>query len=39
MKPNQASLKKNEGYVYKNLLDERKKTKPKISSKQSRWNN
>ena len=26
----QASLKKNEGYVYKNFLDERKKTKPKF---------
>ena len=25
----QASLKKNEGYVYKNLLDKRKKIKPK----------
>ena len=25
----QASLKKNEGYVYKNLLDKRKKFKPK----------
>ena len=28
--PTQASLKKNEGYVYINLLDERKKTKPKF---------
>ena len=28
--PNQASLKKNEGYVYKNFLDKRKKFKPKI---------
>ena len=28
--PIQASLKKNEGYVYKNLLDKRKKTKPKF---------
>ena len=28
--PIQASLKKNEGYVYKNLLDKRKKIKPKI---------
>ena len=28
--PIQASLKKNEGYVYKNLLDERKKVKPKF---------
>ena len=28
--PTQASLKKNEGYVYKNLLDERKKIKPKF---------
>ena len=27
--PKQASLKKNEGYVYKNLLDKRKKLKPK----------
>ena len=27
--PIQASLKKNEGYVYKNLLDKRMKTKPK----------
>ena len=27
--PKDASLKKNEGYVYKNLLDERKKIKPK----------
>ena len=27
--PIQASLKKNEGYVYKNLLDKRKKIKPK----------
>ena len=27
--PTQASLKKNEGYVYKNLLDKRKKMKPK----------
>ena len=27
--PIQASLKKNEGYVYKNLLDKRKKVKPK----------
>ena len=27
--PIQASLKKNKGYVYKNLLDERKKIKPK----------
>ena len=29
MTPNQASLKKNEGYVYKNILDKRKKIKPK----------
>ena len=29
LSPNQASLKKNEGYVYKNLLDKRKKIKPK----------
>ena len=27
--PIQASLKKNEGFVYKNLLDKRKKVKPK----------
>ena len=27
--PIQASLKKNEGYVYKKLLEKRKKTKPK----------
>ena len=30
MTPIQASLKKNEGYVYKNLLDKRKKVKPKL---------
>ena len=30
MTPIQASLKKNEGYVYKNLLDKRKKTTPKF---------
>ena len=30
MTPIQASLKKNEGYVYKNLLDKRKKMKPKF---------
>ena len=29
MTPTQASLKKNEGYVYKNLLDKREKVKPK----------
>ena len=29
MTPIQASLKKNEAYVYKNLLDKRKKVKPK----------
>ena len=29
LSPIQASLKKNEGYVYKNLLDKRKKVKPK----------
>ena len=29
MTPVQASLKKNEGYVYKNLLDKRNKIKPK----------
>ena len=28
--PKQASLKKNEGFVYKNLLDKRKKVKPKF---------
>ena len=28
--PTQASLKKSEGYVYKNLLDKRKKVKPKF---------
>ena len=28
--PTQASLKKSKGYVYKNLLDERKKVKPKF---------
>ena len=28
--PTQASLKKNEGYVYKNLLGKRKKVKPKF---------
>ena len=30
MTPIQASLKTNEGFVYKNLLDKRKKVKPKI---------
>ena len=30
MTPIQASFKKNEGYVYKNLLDKRKKVKPKF---------
>ena len=30
MTPIQASLKKNEGFVYKNLLDKRKKIKPKF---------
>ena len=30
LSPIQASLKKNEGYVYKNLLDKRKKIKPKF---------
>ena len=30
MTPIQASLKKNEGYVYKNLLDERNKITPKF---------
>ena len=30
--PTQASLKKNEGYAYKNLLDKRKKIKPKYET-------
>ena len=30
LSPIQASLKKNEGYVYKNLLDKRNKIKPKF---------
>ena len=30
MTPIQASLKKNEGFVHKNLLDKRKKIKPKF---------
>ena len=30
LSPKDASLKKNEGYVYKNLLDKRKKLKPKF---------
>ena len=30
LSPKHASLKKNEGYVYKNLLDKRKKIKPKV---------
>ena len=30
LSPKDASLKKNEGFVYKNLLDKRKKIKPKI---------
>ena len=30
LSPIQASLKKNEGYVYKNILDKRKKIKPKF---------
>ena len=30
MTPIQASLKKNEGFVYKNLIDKRKKVKPKF---------
>ena len=33
--PIQASLKKNEGYVYNNLLDKRKKSKTKVSNKRS----
>ena len=32
MTPIQASLKKNEGFVYKNLLDKRKKVKPKFQT-------
>ena len=32
MTPIQASLKKNEGYVYKNLLDKRNKIKPKYET-------
>ena len=36
--PIQASLKKNEGYVYKNVLDKRKKSNSKVSSKRSYWN-
>ena len=34
MTPDQASLKKNEGFVYRNLLDKRKKIKP-VSEKGS----
>ena len=30
LSPKDASLKKNEGFVYKNLLDKRKKVKPKF---------
>ena len=33
--PIQASLNRNEGYVYKNLLDKRKKSKTKVSYKRS----
>ena len=33
--PKDASLKRNEGYVYKNFLDKRKKSKTKVSSKRS----
>ena len=33
--PIQGSLKKNEGYVYNNLLDKRKKSITKVSSKRS----
>ena len=32
----QATLKKNEGYVFHNLLDKRKKNETKVSSKRSR---
>ena len=35
LSPKDASLKKNEGFVYRNLLDKRKKTNSKTSSKQS----
>ena len=35
LSPKDASLKKNEGFVYKNLLDKRKKVKPKFSNKRS----
>ena len=38
LSPKDASLKKNEGFVYKNLLDKRKKSKTKISNKRSRQN-
>ena len=33
MTPIQASLKKNEGFVYQNILDKRKKVKPKFQLK------
>ena len=33
MSPIQASLKKNEGYVYKNIIDKRKKITPKFQLK------
>ena len=36
--PIQASLKLSEGLVYRKLIDERKKIKTKVSSKQSRPN-
>ena len=36
LSPKDASLKKNEGYLYKNLLDKRKKSNSKISNKRSR---
>ena len=35
--PIHASLRKNEGYVYHNLLDKRKKTKPKNNIGDSVW--
>ena len=35
LSPIQASLKKNEGFVYKNLIDKRKKNKTKVSNKRS----
>ena len=35
LSPKDASLKKKEGFVYKNLLDKRKKSKTKVSNKRS----